>query len=55
MNTKQGVVITEAKWLNLNEGTKISSVVLKVIVGEKAKKNFMAEIQNQKKNSRKVK
>lgn len=39
MNTKQGVAITEAKWLNLNEGTKISSVVLKVIVGEKAKKN----------------
>lgn len=49
MNTKQGVAITEAKWLNLNEGTKISSVILKVIVGEKAKKISWQKYKNKRK------
>lgn len=38
MNSKQGVAVIEAKWLNLNKDTKISSVVLRVIVGKKEKK-----------------
>lgn len=38
MNSKQDVAIIEAKWLNLNKDTKISSIVLRVIVGEKGKK-----------------
>lgn len=37
MNSKQGVVIIEAKWLNLNKDTKISSVVLRVVVGKRQK------------------
>lgn len=35
MNSKQGLAIIEAKWLNLNKDTKISSVVLQIVGGGK--------------------